>query len=249
MPNKDDEKVSCDASWRLLSPMRRLIGHDRPSKRRFLPSLLDLIWWGATLQLGTRLRPRRRLAKALGRSTPQALTLEAAWYLAQNPDVATAGIDPLRHYRKRGIAEGRNWGLPTETNLSQQAARYLLQNPDVAAAGVDPLQHFLQHGSKEGRAWPRVEPTVASSADREAAWYLTQNPDVAASGVDPSRHYHQIGMAEGRSWGLPAEAELRQQADWYLLQNPDVAVAGLDPLKHFLKSRSCAAGGRGNCDC
>jgi glycosyltransferase involved in cell wall biosynthesis len=238
MPNKDDEKVSCDASWRLLSPMRRLIGHDRPSKRRFLPSLTDLIWWGATLQLGTRLRQRRRFAKALGQSTPQALTLEAAWYLAQNPDVATAGIDPLRHYRKRGIAEGRNWGLPTETNLSQQAARYLLQNPDVAAAGVDPLQHFLQHGSKEGRAWPRVEPTVASSADREAAWYLTQNPDVAASGVDPSRHYHQIGMAEGRSWGLPAEAELRQQADWYLLQNPDVAVAGLDPLKHFLKHGS-----------
>ncbi|QEZ47536.1 glycosyltransferase [Cupriavidus oxalaticus] len=33
---------------------------------------------------------------------------DSAWYLAQNPDVQAAGVDPIRHFIRYGAAEGRN---------------------------------------------------------------------------------------------------------------------------------------------
>ncbi len=60
------------------------------------------------------------------------------WYLAQNPDVAAAGIDPLVHYLRHGAAEGRDPNPLFDTDW------YLAQNPDVAAAGTNPLAHYLQ---------------------------------------------------------------------------------------------------------
>jgi hypothetical protein len=33
---------------------------------------------------------------------------DTAWYLAANPDVAAAGVDPLQHYIDYGAAEGRD---------------------------------------------------------------------------------------------------------------------------------------------
>ena len=69
-----------------------------------------------------------------------------AWYLAQNPDVAAAGIDPLVHYLRWGAAEGRN------PHPLFDSAWYLAQNSDVAAAGINPLVHYLRSGAAEGRS-------------------------------------------------------------------------------------------------
>ena len=68
-------------------------------------------------------------------------------YLALNPDVAAAGVDPTAHWLQYGQNEGRvgDW-----TNVFNPQT-YLAANPDVAAAGVNPLQHWLQYGVKEGR--------------------------------------------------------------------------------------------------
>ena len=66
-------------------------------------------------------------------------------YLAENPDVAAAGIDPLEHYVAFGYQEGRSIGDNFDPDY------YLTRNPDVAAAGVDPLEHYLTSGFTEGR--------------------------------------------------------------------------------------------------
>ena len=67
-------------------------------------------------------------------------------YLAANPDVKAAGIDPLMHYDTWGWHEGRNPSSAFNTSA------YEAHNPDVATAHVDPLTHYLQYGIHEGRA-------------------------------------------------------------------------------------------------
>jgi hypothetical protein len=70
------------------------------------------------------------------------------WYLAHNPDVAAAAINPLAHYLHNGGSEGRN------PSPSFDARCYLAQNPNVAAAGTNALVHFQPHGMREGRVAP-----------------------------------------------------------------------------------------------
>ena len=70
---------------------------------------------------------------------------DAGWYLARYPDVAAAGLDPLTHFLRFGIAEGRDPGPLFDTKW------YLANNPDVAAAGIIPLVHYFEFGVAEGR--------------------------------------------------------------------------------------------------
>jgi glycosyltransferase involved in cell wall biosynthesis len=67
------------------------------------------------------------------------------YYLANNPDVRRADINPLKHYVKHGGLEGRN---PSEIF---DAAFYINAYQDVRAAGINPLAHFILYGQKEGR--------------------------------------------------------------------------------------------------
>ena len=108
---------------------------------------------------------------------------DAPYYLAHNPDVAAAGIDPYTHYMLYGWHEGRNPGPYFDTRY------YLSRNPDVAAAGVNPLTHFEQYGWLDGR-----DPSLLFSVNAYEARY----PDVAAAHVEPLLHYLVAGQAEGR---------------------------------------------------
>ena len=186
---------------------------------------------------------------------------DAAYYLAQNPDVAAAGADPYQHYAMYGWKEGRNPSALFNTRY------YLNQNPDVAAAGINPLTHFEQYGWNEGR-----DPSIAFSVSHYDAAY----PDVKAANVDPLVHYIQHGANEGRqafassphptgaqnplvdaayvyvqrpdaaATGLDATAwydsvgrtqgvnpDPEFDTNYYLTQNPDVRAAGVNPLLHF----------------
>jgi glycosyltransferase involved in cell wall biosynthesis/GT2 family glycosyltransferase len=69
----------------------------------------------------------------------------AEWYLAHNPDVAAAKVDPALHYLRHGGKEGRAPGPHFD------GKGYLQVNCDVAAAGMNPLLHYVRHGSGEGR--------------------------------------------------------------------------------------------------
>jgi len=138
---------------------------------------------------------------------------DAAFYLAANPDIAAAGVDPLAHFLSHGRFEGR------APHALFDAAFYLSANPDVAAAGLDPLAHYVEHGWREGRAHHPLF---------DAGFYRATNPDVAAAGADPLAHYIAHGGREGRA---PHPAF---DAGHYLASNPDVAAADVEPLSHFL---------------
>ena len=64
------------------------------------------------------------------------------FYLEENPDVAGAGVDPLKHYLRFGWREGR------EPSRDFDGNGYLRKRPDVRAAGVCPLVHFLLDGGR-----------------------------------------------------------------------------------------------------
>ncbi len=68
-----------------------------------------------------------------------------SYYLAHNPDVAAAGLDPLIHYDLDGWKEGCDPFATFSTTSYDRA------NPDVAAAGVNPMIHYLVAGLSEGR--------------------------------------------------------------------------------------------------
>ncbi len=76
--------------------------------------------------------------------TRLAALFAAAYYLAANPDVAAAGVDPLDHYMGTGWREGRNPSAAFDTR------RYLTAHPDIGH--FNPLAHFIMSGEAEGRA-------------------------------------------------------------------------------------------------
>ena len=82
--------------------------------------------------------------------------VDAAFYLARNPDVARAGMAAAEHYWRIGWREGRDPSPWFRTEY------YLRANPDVAAAAINPLWHYLVRGREEGR-----QPSEPGGAWRE----------------------------------------------------------------------------------
>lgn len=70
---------------------------------------------------------------------------DSDWYLAHNPDVAQAGVNPLIHYIQHGGFEGR------DPSSSFSSAWYLEAYEDVKIASINPLVHFLKFGRLEKR--------------------------------------------------------------------------------------------------
>ncbi len=71
---------------------------------------------------------------------------DARWYLAQAPDAAVSGLDPLDHYLAVGGRAGLSPGPDFDT------AWYVRRYNDVAAHQIDPLLHFIRFGREAGRA-------------------------------------------------------------------------------------------------
>ena len=103
------------------------------------------------------------------------------YYLASNPDVRDAGLNPLWHFIRNGSREGR---LP---NPLFQPRWYLANHSDVRKANVEPLLHYVRSGWKEGRE---------TSPDFSIKAYLKQRDDVREAGVNPLKHYLQHGLME-----------------------------------------------------
>jgi len=170
---------------------------------------------------GTLLRTTHRLSAPVFAGPGR--DFDPAYYLAQNPDIAAAGVDPLQHYLAYGWHEGRDPNAYFNTNY------YRNQNPDVAAVGANPLLHYEDYGWHEGR-----DPGSGFSVNG----YLAANPDVRAAGIDPLQHFLANGRAEGRSalaatpHAVGAQDMLVDRA-WYLAQHPDVAASGEDASVHY----------------
>ena len=71
---------------------------------------------------------------------------DTRYYLARNPDVAAAQVNPLLHYETYGWKEGR------DPSTAFSTGKYLAAYADVKAAGLDPLLHYVAYGQAEGRS-------------------------------------------------------------------------------------------------
>ncbi len=91
---------------------------------------------------GRRARKKERADLDLLRNSP---LFDSEYYLANNEDVANAGVGPVLHYYRFGAAEGRNPSPSFDTLF------YLGSNPDVAQSGVNLLVHYIRHGKNQGR--------------------------------------------------------------------------------------------------
>ncbi|ORE96239.1 hypothetical protein ATO13_05235 [Stappia sp. 22II-S9-Z10] len=176
----------------------------------------------------------RRRSKPQTRAEADMALVEAAfdaeYYLANNPDVAAAGMDPLRHFMGHGWQEGRN-PAPYFS-----VADYLEFNPDVASSGGNPFIHYLRHGRDEGRtARKDADPTAhvpelrALVAERfDARFYAETNKDVVSAGLDPLEHFLAAGWREGRD--PRPDFSIAQ----YMGAHPVVALTGLNPFVHHI---------------
>ncbi len=176
--------------------------------------------------------------------------LDAAWYAANNVDVAHGGLDPVTHFLTQGWREGRR------PNYYLDPAWYLAQNPDVRDAGFDPVLHYVMHGDVENRqpgpcfdtGWYRVrngldpaEPALAhylrSRAygaapipEFDAEFYLSTYRDVARAGADAFEHYVTLGWQEGREPSPDFETR-------YYVKRHMGGQAEMAPLLHWLAHR------------
>lgn len=149
------------------------------------------------------------------------------YYLAINPDVRAAGLDPVRHYAASGLAEGRSPRphlpmVPMEDVLARlcRCAEQFDCDAPAAAPGQD-AQEFrayqvifkrlsnhvatLDTGSFTdwlSSVWSNPATRariIMSSGLVDPDYYLERYSDVRDAGVEPVEHYAREGVTEGRS--------------------------------------------------
>jgi GT2 family glycosyltransferase/glycosyltransferase involved in cell wall biosynthesis len=89
-----------------------------------------------------RIADQLRLEDEINVLTPH---FDRDYYLANNPDIAQTGVDPVFHYCTDGWREGRS----PHPEFSTHA--YLKANEDIAEAGINPFLHWIVYGRLEGR--------------------------------------------------------------------------------------------------
>lgn len=143
----------CRYGWRERRYPVMSFDTDKYLKSHPILEVLDLnpfihaILNGNTFVTGERLEGVNGSAISLN-SVMQAIrpAFDPAFYLMQNPDVATLNSDPLEHFCLRGWSEGRDPCADFSTGY------YLESNPDVAESRLNPFFHYITQGKLEGRA-------------------------------------------------------------------------------------------------
>jgi len=175
---KELDAIRRSAGWQIAQLLRQVA-----ARSRFAGSVARMVRRaGWSRFLGARLYEHFVLLENIKLIATSGL-FDHEWYLEHNPDVRTAGIDPVVHYLRYGATEGR------DPNAFFDSDWYLDLNPDVLAAGTNPLVHYLQRGAREGR-----NPSPLFDSD----WYLDRYPDLRAAGANPLVHYLQHRANERR---------------------------------------------------
>src|SRR5215211_32130 len=96
------------------------------------------------------------------------------WYLARNPDIRAAGIDPVQHWFYSASAEKR------DPNFLFSVEYYLAQNGGELAGDANPLVHYITIGEGEGQ-----NPSLYF----DTSWYRS----TYRSEIDGSAHATALG--------------------------------------------------------
>jgi GT2 family glycosyltransferase/glycosyltransferase involved in cell wall biosynthesis len=150
------------------------------------------------------------------------MVVDPMWYRARHRDVASSGVDPLRHFIESGLNEWR------DPNRWFDSAWYARQYPDVAASGANPLLHYLTEGAVQGRdPHPRFD----------AGWYREQHPDAAGN---PMLFHLRVGAARGWLTERPVAIEDYLPSTHRPLPDPDaVEVDVIIPVHGGLAITQC----------
>ena len=138
---------------------------------------------------------------------------DPGWYAARNPEVATAGINPLLHYIAFGEAAGRDPSPYFQVSWYRET--YHLDAKEPA------LKHYLDR-----RLTGQVSPVPLF----DAAYYLENNRDVAQGQSDPFEHFLIFGVKEGRN--PSAEFDVGFYTNRY-----GKLLGDENPLLHYLAHR------------
>ena len=174
---------------------------------------------------------------------------DRAFYLATNPAIAQAGLDPLLHFIDAGCAELRAphplidlrfiaasdpliMGVTPNVAALMELLDYDLAAPspyfdpeeyrDRAGASAPEsgmLLHFLTQGLAGG---------LTANPYLDHVWYAARYADVKPDPYLALRHFIVLGDVEARAAGPGFDGRL------YRSRYPDVAEAGVPPLWHFL---------------
>lgn len=133
---------------------------------------------------------------------------DAAHYLAANPDVAAAGMDPLDHYLMAGWREGRD----PSPHFSTRG--YLSRHADVRAQGLNPLVHYVRQGQREGRplvtpAGETIRRAPRQSRTRKALELLVAMLRKPSIGLRLARQSQHLGLRRAALLAWEAHAGAR----------------------------------------
>jgi len=136
-------EISSSKAWKFVMLIRRIrIMLIPPNSRR--ARMLRQVWNMFTPPL-IKFRRNQNLRKNLALIRSSSL-FDVNWYLANNPNVVEAKIDPVLHYLQYGGFQGRDPGPSFSSRL------YLSAYSDVKDVGINPLLHFIKFGKREGRS-------------------------------------------------------------------------------------------------
>ena len=106
------------------------------------------------------------------------------WYLYVNKDVEEAKIDPIEHWIKFGIKEGR------KPSKMFDSCKYIQDNN--LAGNENPIVHYEKKFINKTNF-------LKKSVLFDKEWYINKYSDVRKSGIDPYFHYLKYGWKEGRN--------------------------------------------------
>ena len=145
------------------------------------------------------------------RDTTRRPIFDTTLYLVNNPDVAAAGIDPLRtSWRSASPKAARPLRRSATSSVASTRSTTCGTIPTSRRPASIRCSHFNAFGWHEGRN---------PNAVFDTAGYLAHYADVAAAGINPLEHYEQFGWKEGRDPSASFDTL------GYLAANPDVAAA------------------------
>lgn len=180
--------ASCSETLKAeLSALPRILhygmGHDRinewPSPNESARKLFDATWYAS--RGGANVGAEEYFNGRWRDGIPPHPLFDAAWYLATNPDIQEAGLEPLTHFLAAGWREGRR-PIPTF-----DVDHYLDCYPEAGRHPGGPLLHYVESGSNQG-----FSPNILF----DPSWYRAANPGLDES-TDAFSHYSNGGWRAG----------------------------------------------------
>ncbi|MBU9411744.1 class I SAM-dependent methyltransferase [Burkholderia multivorans] len=224
--------------WRATGPLRRILTKTPPESRARIRKMARAVWWAITPhRIPARMRFLASIQAAGAKSEPVALSkrsdrvgsqanavpqilsldmekwFDRDWYLAQNPDVALQGIDPLQHYLTRGWRERRSPHPLFDVDW------YLEQYPELLEQNIEPLGHFhASMGSLPDMETVATERNWALSratfGDVPKGWAVPYRPAGRGhfTGVTDQEFYDHLNSVDIVSFDIFDTALVRQVA-------------------------------------